>query len=187
MTATKTTKRALGDVPAGQADLISGKSAKTLRLTCKAKSPRRPLSAKAQIKETVKQVRAANERAHDARMDACAAAVEAVSPEAAPVAPVAASPREALIKAAEARLRERMTARQVEITKERGLYGEQVAIEGQHVAIAARSERKDVRWLCRDDFANLPLDGTSAIVTFGDTRDQAVALYVEAYEARRTN
>jgi hypothetical protein len=72
----------LGQVPAGERDLVSGKPngkapVKKLLLTSRAKmgkakpAAKKPASAKQQIKETVAEVQAANEKAHERRVEAC--------------------------------------------------------------------------------------------------------------------
>ena len=113
-----TTKRNLAEVPAGERDLISGAvngrkptkaAVKKLMLTSRTKMgkarPAKPAPAKAktarqQIKETVAEVRAANEKAHDRRVENCGqAAAKALDP-----------------KAAERELRARITARALKLT-----------------------------------------------------------------------
>jgi hypothetical protein len=170
-------------VPAGEHDLVSGKKAKktaTLRLTSRAKSPKkltgkaanealyraapelRPLTAKEQVRETLREVRAAHQAAHEKRMDACAAAAE--------TAP------------AEAPAQDSLASCQVEIRKVAGLWGEAVIRAGKNIGVVgAEKVAGDRRWVARQAYETVEETTASIVVTFGDTKEQAVGRFAAAW------
>ena len=157
------------------------------------------------MRETLREVRAAHEAAHEKRMDACAAAAETAPAEAPAqevpaVEPAPTAEEKALVDlkllvdttttpaaaqafaVAQPSLADYLASCQVEIRKVAGLWGEAVIRAGKNIgAVGVEKVAGDRRWVARQAYETVEETTASIVVTFGDTKEQAVDRFAAAW------